>query len=550
MQQMLDLGVSATAQDLNWEVLSAMGYSLRPNEIIIDSFAGAGGMSCAIEAALGRSPDVAINHDESAILTHETNHPTTKHYHASVYAIDPRDAVPPGKTVGLFWCSPDCRSFSRARGSAPKSKSVRDLAWTVVHYAEMVRPRVIGVENVAEITKWAPLGMDGQAKPGTEGETFEKWCAALRKLGYALEWRLLNAADYGAPTTRVRLFVQARCDGLPIVWPEPTHGKPGDPAVINGQKLPWRTAMECINFQLPVNSIFLTKEEAKIAGCKRPLADKTLRRIARGMFRHVINADEPFVLSYWGEKKETEGFRGSAMDEPFGTQTTANRFGLVVPLTHQGDDRVYGLGDPFRTITGANRGESAFVAPTLIQTGYGERPGQKPRSLDLNAPLGTAVAGGQKHAVAAAYMTCMNQNAAGSSPGDPLKTVMAGATRHVYVEGALQGAVDRRQEVADFLWEYRHLSEKEVTRDELGVVRVAGRPLEIMDIGLRMLSAPELARAQGFPADFRADLRADGKVNTSETQVRLIGNAVPPPMGAAVIRAMFGVEQEELALAA
>lgn len=524
-------------------------YDLADDEIVVDSFAGAGGMSCGIEMAIGRSPDIAINHDPIAIRTHEANHPETTHYSASVYALDPRDLVPNGKRVGIFWASPDCRSHSRARGKAPKSKSVRDLAWVVVHWAELVSPRIIGVENVPEFTKWTELGPNGQPIPGTEGETFRKWIKSLEDLGYKVEWKILNAADHGAPTTRNRLFLQARRDGLPILWPEPTHGQRDNPLVRMGIMQPWRTASECIDYSLPTHSIFLTPEEARMVGCKRPLAEKTLRRIAKGMFRHVINNPSPFILSYYGERRPGDSFRGNGLDHPFATATTENRFGLVVPLTHQGDDRVYSANDTFRTITGANRGELAWVAPTMIQTGYGEREGQHPRCLDLQNPLGTVVAGGGKHAMVAAHLTCMNQNAAGSLPSEPLKTVMAGAVRHVYIASDINGPMDRSKEVADFLWHYRELSEKPVTRDRLGVVHVDGNPLRITDIGLRMLVGKELAKAQGFdPKRFdptrRREDREDGTIayaaNTATSVVKMIGNSVSPPVGCAVIKAMLG----------
>lgn len=218
--------------------------------------------------------------------------------------------------------------------------------------------------------------------------------------------------------------------------------------VRSGKRRPWRAASGCIDFSLPTHSIFLSAAEAKKAGCKRPLADSTMRRIARGMFRDVVNNPDRFLINYYGEKREDEGFRGAGMRDPFATVTTANRFGLVVPLTHQGDDRVYDLEDPFRTITGAHRGEIALAAPIMVQTGYGEREGQAPRVLDLNNPLGTAVAGGAKHAIAAASLTCFNQNAVAYTPADPLKTVMAGAARHALVHTDLEGTTDRSDEVA------------------------------------------------------------------------------------------------------
>lgn len=514
------------------------GYELEDNEIIVDLFAGGGGVSTGIEMALGRSPDVAVNHDPDAIAMHEANHPLTTHYQTSVYAVNPDDAVPAGKEVGLLWASPDCRSHSRAKGGAPKSKGVRDLAWIVVHWIERKRPRVICVENVNEMIKWCELDDAGHPIKAQEGKTFLEWWEAIRKHGYKIEKRELNAADYGAPTTRKRLFIVARRDGLPIRWPDRTHAPHDHPDVLSGKLSPWRTAAEIIDFTIPTHSIFLTKDEAKIAGCKRPLADKTMRRIARGMYRHVIHASDPFMVAYYGEK-EGESFRGSTLDRPFHTQTTANRFGLVVPLTHQGDDRVYGMQDPLRTITAANRAEMAIVSPTIIQTGYGERKGQAPRVPGIGKPIGTIVAGGQKHALAAAHLSCFNQNAAGSTPGDPLKTVMAGATRHVYIESAIVGGIDRSLEVAEFLWKYRELSEKPVTRDSMGIVHVDGNPMKITDIGLRMITPNELYDATGFPSDYQNEIVGGDFPRTlsKSARVRLVGNAVPPPMVAHLIAA-------------
>lgn len=536
------------------------GYALRDDEIIIDSFAGAGGMSMGIEEALGRSPDVAINHWDVAIETHQANHPDTKHYHASVYAVDPREMVPAGKKVGLLWSSPDCRHFSRAKNGSPKSTSVRMLASCVVHYAQMIKPRVIGMENVVEFEDCGPLDENGNVIKSRKGEIFREWIAALRALGYDVDWKHINAADHGAPTLRTRFFLQARLDGLPIIWPEASHGAPDSLEVRTGRRLPWRTAVDCLELERPVKSIFLTPAEAKKARCKRPLAEKTERRIARGLFRHVFNNPKPFIVTYYGERRVDESFRGSGIDEPLSTTTAGgNRFGLVVPLTHAGDDRVYGEREPFRTITGANRGELAYVAPTMIQTGYGEREGQAPRSLDIRRPVGTIVAGGAKHAVVAAHLTCFNQNAAGRTPDQPLGTVMAGATRHAYVEGHIEGGVDRSEQVAEFLWKYRHLSERPVTRDELGVVHVDGVPLRMTDIGLRMLAHTELAAGQGFRVRaggtgagrlFDPTRRADGTPNTGKDIIKMIGNSVSPPAGAAVIRAMFGVQDPALAMAA
>lgn len=421
----------------------------------------------------------------------------------------------------------NCRDYSRAKNGSPKSKSVRMLADAVIHYAKLIRPRMIGIENVVEFENAGELDDDGRVIESRKGEIFKGWVCELERLGYVVEWRPLNAADYGAPTLRLRLFLQARRDGLPIIWPEATHGAPSSPAVLAGHRLPWRTAAECIEFDRPVHSIFLDREQGRIAGCKRPLVDKTMRRIARGLYRHVVNAVDPFIVTYYGEKREDEAFRGMGLGRPFPTATAGgNRFGLVVPLTHGGDNRVYGMGEPLRTITGANRGETAYVAATMVQIGYGERKGQLPRIQDIRRPIGTLVASSCKHAVVEA---CLNEER---------------------THGAIS-AVDRSSEVAEFLWNHRHLSERPVTRDALGVVHVDGRPMRMTDVGLRMLAHTELSTAQGFDnARFDPRLRADGKRNTGGDIIKMIGNSVSPPVGKAVVEALFGIGRHPLSMAA
>lgn len=318
------------------------------SEIIVDNFAGGGGASCGIEMALGRRVDVAINHDPRAVAMHTANHPETRHYCESVWYVDPRE-VTQGRPVGLVWLSPDCKHFSRAKGGKPVEKKIRGLAWVALRWVATVRPRVIMLENVEEFLTWGPLveGPNGELRPcpKRKGRTFEVFVNALRLQGYAVEWRTLRACDYGAPTIRKRLFLIARSDGQPIVWPEPTHS---DPKTANAKKLqPWRTAAECIDFSLPCPSIF---ERA------RPLADATLRRIAKGIMRYVVDAADPFI----------------------------------VPLTHSAD-RDYSIREPIRTITAAHRGEMALIHPFVLTNTAGH-----PRA-PANAPLRTITTGGAEH---------------------------------------------------------------------------------------------------------------------------------------------------------
>jgi DNA (cytosine-5)-methyltransferase 1 len=299
--------------------------------LLIDNFAGGGGASTGIEAALGRAVDVAINHDPEAVAMHAANHPGTHHFCQSIMAVDPLDATG-GLPVALAWFSPDCKHHSKAKGGKPREKNIRDLAWIVVHWAERLRkatpgglaaPAIIMLENVEEFRQWGPLDAEGKPIAERRGEEFDLWLRGLKRQGYKVQHRELRACDYGAPTSRKRLFLIARRDGLPIVWPEPTHGKPGSPEVLSGQRKPWRTAAECIDWSIPCRSIF---DRA------RPLKDTTHRRIAHGVMRYVVNAASPFI----------------------------------VPLTHHGDARrVYDPADPFATVTGANRGEMAAVDATL-----------------------------------------------------------------------------------------------------------------------------------------------------------------------------------------
>lgn len=310
-------------------------------ELIIDSFAGGGGASTGIEMALSRSPDFAINHDAEALALHAANHPETIHLSENIWKVDPLDVVE-GRPVGLAWFSPDCKHFSKAKGGKPVKKNIRDLAWVIVNWAKRARPRVIFVENVEEFQGWGPLDENNQPCKDRKGETFRKWVKALKAEGYKIEWRELRACDYGAPTIRKRLFIIARRDGLPIVWPEPTHGKPDDPDVIAGKKKPWRTAAEIIDWSLPCPSIFMTKEEAKVYHkatgdrVNRPLAEATMARIAKGVKRYVLDNPKPFIVTV---NHQGEGFRGQGLDDPFMTVTSArDGHGLIAPVLRQSED--------------------------------------------------------------------------------------------------------------------------------------------------------------------------------------------------------------------
>ena len=461
---------------------------MTPGEIIVDSFAGGGGASTGIERALGRSPDIAINHDAAAIEMHRRNHPNTKHYCENVWKVDPLEATG-GRPVGLAWFSPDCTHFSKAKGGKPKSKKIRGLAWVVYHWAKAVRPRVIFLENVEEFADWGPLLEDGRPCPIRRGMTFRRWWRQLENLGYELDARELRACDYGAPTSRKRLFVIARCDGQPINWPAPTHGH---------GLAPYHTAGECIDWSIPCPSIFTRS---------KPLAEATLRRVAAGVMKYVVNARQPF---------------------------------LVMSIDHQSSGPTGGIAgpdEPLTTITAKAR--HALIAPTLIQTGYGERAGQAPRVPGLDKPLGTVVAGGGKHALVAAFLAKHYTGVVGQDLRQPLGTVTA-IDHHSLVTANL--ATDRQQQVHAFLTAY-YGNERDgrslfdpmgtvVSKDRFGLVTVRGETHHIADIGLRMLAPRELFRAQGFPEDVQL-------LGTSTSQVRLCGNSVSPPLAAALVRSQF-----------
>lgn len=529
------------------------GHTGHMDELVVDNFAGGGGASTGIAHAIGRSVDIAINHDLAAIRLHQKNHPETRHYCENILDVDPIE-VCEGRPVGMAWFSPDCTHHSNALGGKPRKKEIRALAWIVLRWAAKVRPRVIFLENVKEFEQWGPL-KNGRRVKSRMGETFNRWVQQLRDLGYSVEWRRLSACDYGAPTIRERLFLVARCDGQPIVWPSPTHGK--------GKGLkPYRTAAECIDWSLPCPSIFLTKEEAKAIGVIRPLSENTMKRIAKGLKRYVIESPDPFIVTYYGRDQ----FRGQAIDKPLRTQTAENRFGLVTPFMmatshtkstsrsiHCNDSR-----EPLRTVTGVN--DKAIIAPYLVQTGYGERRGQAPRTLDIQAPLGTVVAGGTKHAVCAAWLAKHYGNGVvGHGVEQPLGTVTA-VDHHSLVTAFLtkfygtSHSSDVREplptvtssgnhvgEVRAFLMKYYGQGDGQpidepvhtvTTKDRFGLVTMAGSEYQIVDIGLRMFQPRELARAQGMPEHYILE-------GTKTTQVAMIGNSVCPPVAEALVRANY-----------
>jgi DNA (cytosine-5)-methyltransferase 1 len=455
------------------------------SEISIDCFAGGGGASCGIALATGQSPAVAINHWATALSVHAANHPDTHHVTEDVWAVDPSEVVA-GRPVGVAWFSPDCTHFSRAKSGKPRTNKIRGLAWSVARWAAAVAPRLIVVENVMEFAGWCPLDRDGNPIAEKKGQTFRAWVRRLQRLGYTVDWRVLAACDYGAPTTRRRLYVVARRGSESIRWPEPTHGP--------GRASPWRTAGEIIDWSIPIPSIF---------DRPKPLVDATLRRIARGIQRFVIDDPEPFLLTYYGS-----------------------------------EDGVDSIHSPLRTVTARDR--FALVAPYLVHLGNGERPGQSPRIYDPRQPLNTVVAGGVKQGLVAAYLARHfgGRGTVGSSLHEPARTVTA---------------QDHHALVAAFLTKWYGTSTGSSLRspvptvtgggEHLGIVTVniAGETYSIADIGMRHLAPPELFAANGFPASYQIDRGADGRPITRTDQVRLAGNSVVQQVAAAVIQANTGV---------
>lgn len=351
------------------------------DEIIVDNFAGGGGASTGIELAAGRPVAIAINHDPDAILLHKTNHPYTEHLQASVWDVDPVE-VCKGRPVGLAWFSPDCKHFSKAKGSALVDRNIRGLAWIVLRWAAKVRPRVIMLENVEEFQTWGPV-RKGKPIKKKAGQTFRKWKQQLEDLGYVIEHRELVAADYGAPTTRKRFVLVARCDGKPIVWPERTHAPRDSEEVKSGKLKPWRSAAEIIDWTLPGYSIFASRKEILDTygvRAQRPLKPNTLRRIIRGVDKFTIKSGNPFIVpTGYGERKG-QAPRVQDLADPLGTVVAKDKFTLCQPVAapfgvecnHSGGGHIHNLVDPLNTVTGKHTGgvASAVAVPyTFSNTG-------------------------------------------------------------------------------------------------------------------------------------------------------------------------------------
>lgn len=528
---------------------------LRAGEIVVDLFAGGGGASEALRQALGRDPDIAINHDEWAIGMHAANHPLTKHMQDDVWHADPVQEVG-GRPVGWFHASPDCTHFSQAKGGQPRSRATRSLSWVVLKWAGMLHatgnaPRILSLENVREILKWGPLvakrdkatgrcmRLDGSiAEPGERtpidqqylvpdkrhaGRTWGQFVAALRVLGYTVEWQQLIACDFGAGTSRKRLFLIARCDGQPIRWPAPTHGNaPG--------LRPFVTAAECIDFSQPCPSIFTRK---------KPLAEATLRRIAKGLKRHVIDAAEPFFLT---EHANSSNARTWSAREPLRTQCANVKGGhfaiaSAALVKFRGDSIGHPVTDPVPTITsGAGSKRPAGAAHALgVMMAFLEQANGGFYDGDgsaVTSPVPTICARGSHQRLVTADVAALSpEHEAGALR-------VAAFLVNYYGNGTALNITDALPTVT--------------TRDRLALVtvHVHGAPYVIVDIGLRMLRREELFRAQGFPADYIIDRTADGRPLTISRSVRMVGNSVSPPPLAAIARANCAPAEVLMAVAA
>lgn len=539
-------------------------------EMIIDNFAGGGGASTGIELATGRAVDAAINHDPDAILMHQTNHPQTRHYCESVWDVDPWE-VTRGRPVGLAWFSPDCKHFSKAKGSKPVDRNIRGLAWIVLKWAGTVKPRVIILENVEEFQTWGPV-RKGKPVKSRRGETFRKWKEQLQALGYEIDHRELVAADYGAPTIRKRFFLIARCDGKKIIWPERTHAPKDSEDVKSGKYKPWRGAAEIIDWTIPCPSIFDTTDEIKEKyGIRavRPLAVNTQKRIARGIEKFVLQNKEPFIVPIgYGERKgqaprvhdineplstvvgsgkqylampsliqyhteQSERVRGQGMDEPIMTLDAANRYGLSVAYLAEyfQNGRPLDVNSPLHTSTTKDRECLCMAHMEKFFSG-----GYTGNGSDANTPLGTVTAV-DHNGLVETFISKFYKTGIGQKPDEPLHTVTTSAGHFGIVTVKMNWSemnLHHWNEVRELLNAYCGYA---IAEDEILLLDVNGTLYFISDIGLRMLTPRELYAANGFPPDYIIDHDYTGKAYGKTKQVARCGNTVPPPFAEALVRA-------------
>ncbi|MGB8696131.1 DNA cytosine methyltransferase [Acinetobacter sp.] len=475
--------------------------NLLPHELIIDNFAGGGGTSTGLEQAFQRPVDVAINHDPKALAMHRINHPDTKHYCESVWDIDPIE-VTGNQPVGLVWLSPDCKHFSKAKGSKPVEKKIRGLAWVALRWAAKARPRVIMLENVEEFKTWGGLDSEGKPCPKQKGRTFKSFVNALKNQGYTVDYRELRACDYGSPTIRKRFFLVARRDGLKIQWPEQTHGHPDSIQVKKGKLKPWLTAAECIDWSIECPSIFTRK---------RPLVTATLERIAGGLNKFVFNNPAPFVVNgiapVLTECANASNKRSMPIDEPLRTicaQTKGGHHAVIAAFLAKNYTGVIGsdLAEPVHTITAKDHNSLVVSHLSKMKNGC---TGQ-----ELDEPIHTLTTVNQFAEVRAFLTAFYGNEKDGNSVDEPLRTIP--------------------------------------TRDRFGLVTIGKQDYEISDIGFRMLQPVELFKAQGFPDSYIYTHGLDEKGKkitlTKTEQTRMVGNSVCPQLANALVMANFKHEQK------
>lgn len=503
------------------------------DELIVDSFAGGGGASTGIELAAGRPVNIAVNHDPAAILMHRTNHPFTEHYCESVWDVDPVN-VCRGRPVGLAWFSPDCKHFSKAKGAALADRKIRGLAWVVLRWAGTVRPRVIIVENVEEFQTWGPV-RKGKPVRKLAGQTFRKWLEQLRSLGYAAEYKELTAADYGTPTTRKRFVLIARCDGRPIVWPEPTRSRNGDDNLKR-----WIPAADIIDWNLPSYSIFATRRELKErygVTAVRPLAENTLRRVIRGVDRFTIRSGKPFLVrvplpaavSLIPCRSERDE-RAQSVGETLRSSDLPNRYSVASAhlVEYFGEGRPLNLAEPLRTVTSHDKEALVLVRIRKYFDGGADNPLPTATTLDHNA-------------LCAAHIVEFKGQDIGQDAARPLRTITASIGQFAECRTEIVRAdsgrdLERWPEIRALLNRFCGYC---LGDDEILLLMIDGVAWFLSDISLRMLTPRELYRAMGFPADYVIDRDDTGKPYPKSAQVARCGNAVCPPMAAALVRANF-----------
>jgi DNA (cytosine-5)-methyltransferase 1 len=576
--------LSSLTEAVQFNTQYQLPLTAQDDEIIVDYFSGGGGVSTGLEEGLGRIVNIAKNHDAAAISMHERNHPHTEHLQTDVFSGDPREETR-GRRVGWFHMSPDCTHHSQAAGGQPREKATRDLTWIGCKWAGRVKPRVISLENVKPILNWGSLiakrcketgrvvKLDGTvARPGERvpvqkqylvpdkgnefgtkakrknrrrkfarhgtplGRSWNRFVATLRAMGYVVDWKVLKASDYGAPTLRERLVMIARCDGRPIVWPVATHAEKPE-----SWQEPWAQGHQIIDWSIAGASIW---------GRKKPLADATLRRIATGMVKYVLNCADPFIvpIANWSAHK-THSIR-----EPLRTITASPKGGsfslvspVLAPLTHQGGDRTYSPLRPLPTITAANRGELGLFSAFLAQANGGYNT---TAAHDVRKPVSAITQTGSQQQLVTASLATLRRNCVGRDLREPVPAITAGGEHHALVEYTLsQSDEEGALRVSAFLMQYYSCGgqwgalNKPVntitTKDRLALVTVflSGEPYVIVDIQFRMLQPHELYRAQGFPANYVIHEGHDGRKLNKTQQVRMCGNSVPPPLIAAVARA-------------